>query len=80
MSQAPRSLSPHERSALEATAMGIRCCCAFLESIEEKLLDADDKIVAQNLRDLIGISEEKLIEAFPESVEWFRLWERGRGV
>jgi len=77
--QAPRSLSPAQRNALEATAMGIRCCSVFLESIEDKL-NADDKIVAQNLCDLAKLSEHKLIEAFPEAIEWFRQWERLGGV
>jgi hypothetical protein len=59
--------------------MGIRCLWAFLQSIEEKL-DDPDKIVAHNLCDLARVSEEKIIEAFPEAIEWFQLWERRGGV
>ncbi len=77
--QARRSLSPAQRNAVEAAAMGTRCCSAFLESIEEKL-DPDEKLIARNLRDLARLSERKIIEAFPEAIEWFEMWESRGGA
>jgi hypothetical protein len=52
---------------------------AFLESIEAKL-QPDEKLMSQNLRELATLCEQKLVEAFPDLLEWLYQWERGGGV
>jgi len=76
--QAPGSLSAEQRSSLESSYTFFKGVTAFLESIESKL-PPDEKLMARNLRDLAGLCERKLVEAFPELLEWLREWEK-RGV
>jgi hypothetical protein len=76
MSQAPFTLSPKQRNALESAYSCFRGARAFLESIEAKL-QPDEKLMSQNLRELAALCEEKLVEAFPDLLEWLYQWERG---
>ena len=73
--QAP-TLSPQQCHALESTYTFFRGVAAFLESIESKLAP-DEKLIADNLRDLAASCEHKLIEAFPELHSWLAEWTRG---
>jgi hypothetical protein len=74
--QAPFTLSPQQRSALESAYSCFRGVRAFLASIEEKL-QPDEKLTSQNLRELAELCEQKLVEAFPDLLEWLYQWERG---
>jgi hypothetical protein len=76
MSQAPFTLSPQQRSSLESAYSCFRGARAFLESIEGKL-QVDEKLTSQNLRELADLCERKLVEAFPDLLEWLYQWERG---
>ena len=67
--QAPGSLSAVQRDSLESALTYFKGVTAFLESIDSKL-QADDKLIAGNLRDLAGVCQRKLVEAFPELLEW----------
>jgi hypothetical protein len=49
---------------------------AFLESVEPHF-QPDEKLMSQNLRELAGLCEEKLVAAFPDLLEWLYQWERG---
>lgn len=69
MSQAPSTLSPRQRSALESSYTFFAGVTPFLESIEGKF-PPDEKLIAANLRDLAGVCEHKLVEAFPELHAW----------
>jgi hypothetical protein len=77
--QAPHTLSPEQKHALEATYTLFSAVIPFLESAEGKL-PADDKILAESLRDLAGVTGRKLLLAFPEIVEWLAEWEHPGGV
>ena len=68
-------LSPEQKNALELTYTCFRGTTAFLESVEGNL-QPDEKLIARNLRDLAGVCERKLAEAFPELLAWLREWER----
>ncbi len=72
--ESPRILSSEQRHALESSYTFFKGVTAFLESIESKLAP-DEKLMAGNLRDLAGPCERKLVEAFPELLEWLREWE-----
>lgn len=67
--QAPGSLSLQQRNALESAYSCFRGARAFLESIEIKL-QPDEKLTSQNLRELADLCEQKLVEAFPDLLEW----------
>ena len=73
--QAPCSLSPQQKCSLESTYACSREVASFLESIESKL-QPEEKFTARNLRDLAAVCQHKLIEAFPELLEWLSEWER----
>ncbi len=76
--QASGSLSAVQRHSLESTYSCFKGVTAFLESVESKL-QPEDKLIAGNLRELAGLCEHKLIEAFPELLEWAYEWERAKG-
>ncbi len=67
--QAPGSVSAVQRDSLESTIACFKGVTVFLESVDNKL-QADDKLIASNLRDLAGVCQRKLVEAFPELLEW----------
>lgn len=75
--QAPGSLSVQQRNSLESAYSCFKGVSAFLESVEGKL-QADEKLTSQNLRELAGLCEHKLIEAFPDLLEWVYEWERDK--
>ena len=77
--QAPCSLSAVHRDSLESAFTCFKGITPFLESIESKL-DPDEKLIAGNLRDLAGVCERKLVEAFPELHQWLKEWEQRGGV
>jgi hypothetical protein len=77
--QAPSTLSPEQRHALESVYTLFSAVVPFLQSIEGKL-PPDEKLQAANLRDLAGVSGRKLLLAFPEITEWLAQWERPGGV
>ena len=74
--QAPGSLSAVQRDSLESSFTCFKGVTAFLESVQNKL-QSDDKIIAGDLRDLAGVCEHKLVEAFPELHPWLAEWIRG---
>jgi hypothetical protein len=74
--QAQGSLSAVQRDSLESAFTFFKGITTFLESVETTL-DPDEKLIAGNLRDLSGVCEHKLTEAFPELLEWLREWTRG---
>jgi hypothetical protein len=76
--QAPGSLSAVQRDSLESSFACFKGIAAFLESIESKLAP-EEKLISGNLRELAGVCERKLVEAFPELLEWLREWD-GAGV
>jgi hypothetical protein len=76
--QAPRSLSAVQRDSLESSFTLFRGITAFLESVENKF-QSDERLTAGNLRDLAGVCERKLIEAFPQLIAWLAEWERRGG-
>ncbi len=63
------SLSPEQQHALELCYVTVLAASTFLESIEHQL-EPTDRIGAQNCRDLCTMSEQRLLEAFPEINEW----------
>src|SRR5713226_2367512 len=73
-----RSLSPQQKNSLESTYSCFRGVRAFLESVEPHF-QPDEKLMSQNLRELAELCEGKLVEAFPDLLEWLYQWERGRG-
>ena len=77
--QAPRSLSAVQRDSLESTFVYFKGIAAFLESLESTL-QPDETLMGTNLRELAGVCEYKLLEAFPELLEWLREWERHGGA
>ena len=76
--QAPGSLSAVQRDSLESTYACFKGVTSFLESIEGKL-QPDEKLIARNFRDLAGVCEGKLLEAFPELHTWLAEWEKRGG-
>ncbi len=76
--QAPRSLSAPQRDSLETSFTLFRGVTAFLESLENQL-QADERLTAENLRDLAAVCERKLLEAFPDLMPWLMEWERRGG-
>ncbi len=74
--QAPRALSPEQRSALESTYTFFAGVAPFLQAIEGRLAP-DEQFLSRDFRDLAGVCQQKLTEAFPELLEWLREWERG---
>jgi hypothetical protein len=76
--QAPRSLSAVQRDSLESSFTCFRGVAAFLESVENKF-QADERMTADNLRDLADLCERKLLGAFPDLLVWVAEWERRGG-
>lgn len=76
--QAPGSLSAVQRGSLESAYTFFAGVRPFLQSIENKL-GPDERLTAGNLRDLAGVCQHKLIEAFPELHTWLAEWTRGGG-
>jgi hypothetical protein len=79
MYQAPLTLSPQQRSALESAYIFFSGATPFLQSIENKLAP-DERLQAHNLRDLAGMTGRKLLLAFPEINEFLSQWEHPGGV
>jgi hypothetical protein len=77
--QAPSNLSPQQKQALEASYTFFSAAIPFLQSVETKL-PPDEKLQAENLRDLAGVCGRKLLLAFPEMTEWLAEWEHPGGV
>lgn len=77
--QAPSNLSPEQKTALESTFVFFSAAIPFLQSLESKL-QPDEKLQADNLRDLAGVCGRKLLLAFPEMTEWLAEWEHPGGV
>ena len=77
--QAPHTLSPEQKHALEATYTLFTAAIPFLDSIEGRLLP-DERLQAGNLRDLAGMTGRKLLLAFPEITAWLAEWEQPGGV
>jgi len=73
--QAPVSL-PEQRSTLESTYTFLRGAGVFLEAVQPALT-GEDRLNAENLRQLAALCEHKLVESFPDLHEW--LAERTRG-
>ena len=76
--QAPRSLSAVQRDSLESSFTLFRGVTAFLESLENQL-QSDERLTAENLRDLAAVCERKLLGAFPDLMPWLMEWERRGG-
>jgi hypothetical protein len=74
--QAPGTLSPQQRSALESAYTFFAGVAPFLEATESRL-PPDEQFLSRDFRDLAGVCEHKLVEAFPELLEWLRELERG---
>ncbi len=72
---APDTLTPQQKHALELTYTCFRGVAAFVPSVENSL-ESEEKLVAKNLRDLARVCQHRLVEAFPELLEWFKEWER----
>ena len=77
--QAPSNLSPEQKHALESTYVLFSAVVPFLQCAESKL-PPDDKLLAESLRDLAGVTGRKLLLAFPEITEWLAEWEHPGGV
>ena len=77
--QAPGSLSAQQKNSLESAYSCFRGMRAFLESAEP-YFQPDEKLMSQNLRELAELCERKLVESFPDLLEWLYQWERDRGV
>jgi hypothetical protein len=65
--QVPRSLSPVQRDSLEASFICFRGITVFVESVESRL-QPDERLTAENLRELAAMCERKLLEAFPDII------------
>ena len=66
---ATQTLSPQERSALESTYIFLSGAIPFLAGIDSRV-EADEKLIAANLRELGYVCQQKLLEAFPELLTW----------
>ena len=76
---ATQTLSPQERSALESTYIFLSGAIPFLAGIDSRV-EADEKLIAANLRELGYVCQQKLLEAFPELLTWVVMeWQRGGG-
>jgi hypothetical protein len=73
--QVPRGLSAVQCDSLEASFICFRGITTFLESVESKL-QPDERLTAENLRELAAMCERKLLEAFPDIIAWLADWER----
>jgi hypothetical protein len=69
MQEPARILSAVQRDSLESAFSCFKGITAFLQSLEN-YLQADERLTAGNLRDLAGVCEHKLVEAFPDLLEW----------
>jgi len=78
MQEPVRSLSAVQRHSLESAYACFQGVTAFLESVEAKL-PPDEKLIAENLRDLAGVCEHRLVESFPELHEWLAARTGGGG-
>jgi hypothetical protein len=76
--QAQSNLSPQQRSALESSYTFFAGAAPFLEFIESKLAP-DEQLAVRNLRDLAGVCQYRLVEAFPELHTWLAEWTLGGG-
>lgn len=74
--QAPGSLSAVQRDSLESVFTCLKGVATFLQTTENRL-QPDERLIAGNLRDLAGVCEHRLIEAFPELHSWLTEWTRG---
>jgi len=72
-----RSLSAVQRDSLESVFTTLKAVSPFLQSIESRLLQPDEKLQAINLLDLADLSQRKLVEAFPELLLWLADWTDG---
>ena len=77
MQEPARILSAQQRSSLESVFTTLKAVSPFLQSIES--LRADERLQAVNLSDLADLSQNKLVEAFPELHTWLAEWTRGGG-
>ncbi len=77
--QAPVNLSPQQRSALESSYTFLSGVVPFLGGLKSQLESDDDKLAAENLLELAYLCQKKLLESFPELLEWLTEWERGVG-
>ena len=75
---ANQTLSPQQRSALESTYIFLSGAIPFLAGIDSRV-EADEKLIAANLRELGYVCQQKLLEAFPELLTWVVEWQRGGG-
>jgi hypothetical protein len=73
--QVPRSLSAVQCDSLEAGFICFRGITAFLESVGSKL-QPDERLTAENLRELAAMCERKLLQAFPDIIARLADWER----
>ncbi len=77
--QDPNNLSPQQRSALESTYIFLSGAIPFLAGIDSRG-EADEKLIAANLRELGYVCQQKLLEALPELLTWVVMeWQRGGG-
>ena len=77
--QAPVNLSPQQRSALESTYIFLSGAIPFLAGIDSRV-EADEKLIAANLRELGYVCQQKLLDSFPELLTWVVMeWQRGGG-
>ncbi len=72
---APGSLTPQQKNSLELAYTCLLGVAGFLASAEHNL-EPEEKLVAANLGDLARVCQHRLVEAFPELLEWLREWER----
>jgi hypothetical protein len=73
--QAPVSL-PDQRSTLEGIYVFLKGLEVFLE-VAHPTLTAEDRLSAENLLELAALCEHRLIETFPELLQWLADWTRG---
>ena len=67
--------TPEQRQALESIYTFLKGLEVFLE-VGQPALAAEDRLTAENLRDLAALCEHKLIEAFPDLLQWLADWTR----
>ncbi len=66
MSQAPTNLSSDQWDAIERTYVTVGIVAVFLESIQGKLQEPDERLLARVNRDSAAICRRRLLSAFPE--------------
>jgi len=76
---APQILTLQQRSALESAYTFFSGAIPFFQSVHDRLRP-DEKLVAANLCALSELAQRKLVEAFPDLLEWLREWESGGGA